>query len=54
VRELCDLGESTLEGSTLRDSMRALGAVALLGAVVVALARFFGRSRSAPAFSLSD
>lgn len=60
MRELWDLGERTLEGSILRESARGLAeapgaaAVLLAAVVVVVLARFLGRSRVAPMFSLSD
>jgi hypothetical protein len=54
VRELCDFGESTFDGSTLRDTARAF-ATAGAAATGAAFARFLGRSRSpACMFSLSD
>lgn len=53
VRELCDFGESTLDGSTLRDTAFAF-APAGPALVVVVLVRFLGRSRSSWMFSLSD
>jgi hypothetical protein len=52
VRELCDFGESTFDGSTLRDP--ALACANAGPAFVAVFARFFGMSRSAWKFSLSD
>lgn len=54
VRELCDFGERTLEGTTFRDAVR----VAFMFAAVAVLVRFFGFARScadsAGMFSLSS
>lgn len=56
VRELCDLGERTLDGSTLRDGPLLARACAVDVAAMpfAALARFLGMSKSPCAFSLSD
>lgn len=51
VRELCDLGERTDAGLTLRDAARAARVV---GGAAAVLLRFLGFSRSAVMFSLSE
>jgi len=52
VRELCDLGDSTVGGTSLRDAARSVRAFA--GMAEDVFARFLGTSMSTPSFSLSS